>query len=139
MAVSGASSVASYMALNPPPTKFQDGRRHAKSAKALARSYKVPSGALKRADELWRESNPDTPFGDSYRAMTPSKHFEQQFGLVISTAVSSHLLRTNNLNRSKLPPQCYADKSCKCREDDPFDLLDDFDFCVPSQMGTAYM
>ena len=51
----------------------------------------------------------------SYQAMDPLAHFDQQLGLIISTSVSSHLLRRDNKNKP-LPPlerpgECEA---CNC-------------------------
>jgi len=74
---------------------------------------------------LWRRDHPDTPYGESFSAMTPTRHFEQKFGLVISTAVSSHLLRANNKIRSKPPVQCLVSELCHC--DDKVDLDTEFD------------
>ena len=87
---------------------------NAAAAYAAAHSRKVPRVLLERADEIWRGENPDTSYSESYLAMTPTKYYEQQIGLVISTAVSSHLLRAHNKNRTKGPVKCMIDPECRC-------------------------
>ena len=48
-------------------------KRHAKSAAKLARSNKVPSGVLERADKLWQHKHPGDFFGRSY---TSRRHLQ---------------------------------------------------------------
>ena len=49
---------------------------------------------------LWRLEHPDTSYSGSYRAMTPRTWFDQEFGLITSSAIASHILRAYNRNRS---------------------------------------
>jgi hypothetical protein len=97
---------------------YIDTRIHAEAADRLARSAKVPRAVLERADKIWRRDNPSLHYGGSYRAMTPSVYFDQQFGLVISSAISSHLIRAHNKNKTKKPVRCGVDKECKCEPSD---------------------
>ena len=98
-----------------PSPDFTDGRIHAVAADRLARSYKVPHGLLKRADFLWRR-HPGKFYGDSYKAMTPSQYFDQKLGLVISTAVSAHLLCAHHRVHPLGPVRCLIDTECQCDE-----------------------
>jgi hypothetical protein len=62
--------------------------------------------------------------------MTPSRWFDQEFGLITSSAIASHILRAHNKNRSKPAVQCCVSKDCHC-DDSPavveadMDVLDD--------------
>ena len=96
------------------PPSFAKDRIHSPAAERLARSHRVPRALLERADLVWRCENPDKPYGEPYLALMPSRHFEQKFGLVISTAVSSHLLRAHNKIRSKPPVKCLVSDLCQC-------------------------
>ena len=49
--------------------------------------------------------------------MDPKTHFDHELGLIISQAVSSHLIRAHNKNRRKKPVVCQVDVDCEC---DPF-------------------
>ena len=75
----------------------------------LCRSAVVPHGILRRANDIWRQEHPDSFYGGSHKAMDPATYFDQQLGLVISTAVSSHLLRAHNKNKSGRPMECTGD------------------------------
>ena len=102
-------------AIRQPP--FPPDRKQASAADRVARSPKVPRAILQRADKLWREANPDIHYGDAHNAMTPTRYFDQQLGLVISTAISSHILRAHNKNKTKPPIQCHVSKECQCEYD----------------------
>ena len=120
-----------------PPPSFVDGRIHAPAADRLARSYKVPRALLQRADDIWRHSEPDQSYSGSYMAMTPSAHFNQKMGLVISSAVSSHLLRAHNRNKQLKPVKCMVDSACSCEgKFDPTEIPFCMD-CSPTQCGAS--
>src|SRR6056300_927183 len=53
----------------------------------------VPSGVLKRASDIWRNTRPGEFFGGSYRAMDPTSWANQQFGLITCVAHGNHMLR----------------------------------------------
>jgi hypothetical protein len=114
--------------------EYCDTRTHAAAADRVARSPKVPRAVLERADNLWRKENPNLFYGDSYRAMTPTIYFEQQLGLVISSAVSSHIIRAHNKNKRKPPVQCGVDKECKCEK--PLNSSDDTSSCQNCSVST---
>ena len=95
-----------------PISNFTDGRPNAEAASRVARSNKVPSGVLLRANEIWRRENPGSFYGTSYKAMDPMKYFQQQLGLIISKALSSHLIRAHNKNKSRRPLECKCDGIC---------------------------
>src|SRR5210317_750893 len=83
-----------------PLPDFKSNRPNAKTAAKLATSSRhVPRGVLKRANDIWKAEHPDTFYGNSYKAMNPWTYFDQELGLVISTAISSHLLRAHNKNK----------------------------------------
>ena len=65
---------------------FAKGRPEAAAAYRLADSLKVPWGVLKRANDIWRHEHEGCSFGGSYHAMTPEAWFDQEFGLVTSSA-----------------------------------------------------
>eukprot|EP00581_Thalassiosira_minuscula_P003392 CAMPEP_0183742432 /NCGR_PEP_ID=MMETSP0737-20130205/64693_1 /TAXON_ID=385413 /ORGANISM="Thalassiosira miniscula, Strain CCMP1093" /LENGTH=182 /DNA_ID=CAMNT_0025978017 /DNA_START=422 /DNA_END=970 /DNA_ORIENTATION=+ len=100
-----------------PSPPFRDDRPNAKKADRLARSSKVPRALLPRANDFWRKENPDMNYGDSYKTTDPTIYFEHEAGLIISTAVSSHILRAHNKNGHLKPIRCGIDKECKCTED----------------------
>jgi hypothetical protein len=76
-----------------PIPKYKSNRPNGLAAAKLASSSRnVPRGVLKRANEIWRTEHPDTYYGNSYKAMDPRTYFDQELGLIISTAISSHLL-----------------------------------------------
>ena len=79
-----------------PSDDYPESRPHAKRADQLVRSIKMPHGILTRPNTIWNQQHPNTFYGDSYHTMNPASHFEQNLGLVISTAISSHLLRAHN-------------------------------------------
>jgi hypothetical protein len=89
-----------------PVPDFAADRPNALAAARICRSRVVPHGILERANSIWRHEHPDSSFSGSYKAMDPKTHFDQQLGLVISTAISSHLLRAHAKNQSKHPMQC---------------------------------
>ena len=43
--------------------------------------------------DIWRPTHPSQPYGGTHHTACPSRYFDQELGLVISTAISSHLLR----------------------------------------------
>ena len=54
----------------------------------------------------------------SYQAMDPLAHFDQQLGLIISTLVSSHLLRAHDENKALPPLECRGEcDACNCDDD----------------------
>ena len=97
-----------------PCPDFDSKRIHAPAAYRLACSSKVPWGILARADILWRAEQPDTSYSGSFRAMTPSAWFDQEFGLITSSAIASHILRAHNKNKSKPAIQCLVSEECHC-------------------------
>ena len=98
----------------PPIDDFPDNRPHASAAVRVVSSRVIPSGTLPRADALLRKHHPESFFGGSYKSIHPSTYFEQQLGLVISTAISSHLLLAHEYIRNKSPVPC----SCEAGSDD---------------------
>lgn len=106
---------------DPLPT-FAPTRRYAKEAAELAISPTVPRGLLLRANTIWREKHPEIPYSGSYKAMDPRVHFDQKLGLLISTAISSHLLRAHFKNDSS-PHICPGAKKCVCCEFTPEELF----------------
>ena len=97
-----------------PCPDFDSKRIHAPAAYRLACSSKVPWGVLNRADILWRAAQPDTSYSGSFRAMTPSAWFDQEFGLITSSAIASHILRAHNKNKSKPAVRCLVSEECHC-------------------------
>ena len=98
---------------------FDNSRPKAFEMAHEANSKDVPRGILDHANTIWRKSNPDSFYSGSYKAMDPKIHFEQQLGLIISTSVSSHLLRAHNKNKSLPPLQCPGHcEACNCDDDD---------------------
>ena len=92
----------------PPPKlgkHYGKERVHGAAAERLSRSHKVPRNVLGVADQIWRRQNPETMYGRHYTAVDPSAHFEQQFGLVISKAIASHILYAYGRTR-KRPVRC---------------------------------
>ena len=65
-----------------------------------ARSSRVPHDTLGRANYVWRTSHPHEFYGGSYKSMDLRTHFDQSLGLVMSTAISSHLLRAHKRIRT---------------------------------------
>ena len=91
-----------------PSPKFAKDRIHAPAADRVARSRNVPRGILIKATEYWRKDTHDIFFGDYYKATDPRRWFDQQFGLVISKAISSHLLRAYNRHKTKRAKECFC-------------------------------
>ena len=117
-----------------PLSEFAADRPNALMAARICRSRVVPHGILDRANKIWRQEHPDSFYGGSYKATDPKTHFDQQLGLVISTAISSHLLRAHAKNQSKHPMRCTgADVLADLAEEE---VLED---SLPLQcFGTAY-
>ena len=46
--------------------------------------------------------------------MTPSAWFDQEFGLITSSAIASHILRAHNKNKSKPAIKCLVSEECHC-------------------------
>ena len=100
---------------DPHPT-FKN-KPHAQECERIARSASVPHGVLPRANHLWRMNNPTTSHGGTHKAMDPQSHFNQDFGLIMSTAVSSHHLRAyNRISNLKSTP-CSKNQHCRCNHD----------------------
>ena len=93
---------------------FAPDRLEAVKAARLAISSKIPHGLLPRADSIWRATHPSQPYGGSHHAACPSHYFDQELGLVISTAISSHLLRAYGRNSKLRPLECVCDET-PCR------------------------
>ena len=55
---------------------------------------------LGRANHIWRASYPHEFYGGSYKTMDPHTHFDQSLGLIMSTAIASHLLRVHKQIRT---------------------------------------
>ena len=87
-----------------PSPNFADGRINAEAVEKIARSAKVSRGVLKRANDIWRCTNPDSSYSGSYKAMDPLTHYNQQMGLIISTSISSHLLRAHEKKQIQTTP-----------------------------------
>jgi hypothetical protein len=95
---------------------FSNNRIHAAAAYRLADSLRVPWGILKRANDIWRHEHEGSSFGGSYHAMTPEIWFEQEFGLITSSAIASHLLRAHSRNKSKATVRCLVSDDDRCEE-----------------------
>ena len=99
-----------------PHSTFKN-KPHAQECERTARSTSVLHGILPRANHVWRLTNTTTSYGGTYKAMDPQSHFNQDFDLVMLTAVSSHLLRTyNKIGNLKSTP-CNENKNCRCDHD----------------------
>ena len=105
-------------------------RPHATAAAALASSRSVPRGVLTRANDLWRLSNPGRHYGGSYKAPDPLSLFDQELGLAISVATSSHILRAHNKNRCCRPMSCADNDDCKCSTFEVGDNPSERTFCT---------
>ena len=100
--------------------EFDDNHPKAHEMAREANSKHVPRGILHHANKIWKQSNPDSFYSGSYKAMDPLTHFDQQLGLIISTSVSSHLLRAHNKNKTLPPLECpgHCDcEACNCEDD----------------------
>ena len=114
-------------------------------AARLMRSPIAPHGILRRANVIWRSEHPESFYGGSYKCMDPWTHFDQQLGLVISTAISSHLLRAHNRMTSRRPMECTgadvlaaaADEAAALGhpEEDPIDLSTIAPCCCPDTLA----
>ena len=96
----------------------------------------VARGVLKRANDIWHEQHPYEFYGGSYKAMDPWTYFDQKLGLIISSALSSHLLLAHSKNKSKQPKECACEETpCPAQfphpdDDDIFyDAIDEDDCC----------
>ena len=78
-------------------------KRHAKSAAKLARSNKVPSGVLERADKLWQHKHPGDFFGRSYKSQTPTIYANQIFGYLTCLHNGQHIIRGMSTIGNPLP------------------------------------
>ena len=91
----------------------------AKEAAQLVTLDRVPCGLLPRANFIWKKEHPESFYRGSYKAMDPWSYFNQQLGFVISTAISSHILRAHNKNQSNAPLCCPGAAECDhCHFDD---------------------
>ena len=93
---------------------FATDRIHAAAAYRLADSLRVPWGILNRANDIWRHEHEGCSFGGSYHAQTPTIWFEQEFGLVTSSAIASHLLRAHDKIKSKPAIRCVVTDDNRC-------------------------
>ena len=48
--------------------------------------------------------------------MTPETWFDQEFGLITSSAIASHILRAHNPNRTKPAVHCLVSDDCRCED-----------------------
>ena len=94
----------------------------------------MPHGILTRANAIWNQQHPNTFYGDSYHTMNPASHFEQNLGLIISTAISSHLLRAHNKLRYSKPVSCMDNEDCRCDTSHP-NISDDPPSCTTCTMA----
>ena len=81
----------------PPPLNapdFDKTRPQAAIAAATARSPKVPSGILIRANDIWRHSKAEHQ-SSQYARFSPLEKFEKKFGLTVATAFSNHIARAH--------------------------------------------
>ena len=131
-----------------PCPEFDKKRIHAPAAYRLAASNKVPWNVLQRADDLWRHAHPNTSYSGSYHALSPSRWFDHELGLITTTAIASHLIRAHNKNRTKAAVQCLVSKECQCDEKledwepnvvvDSAEIEDDLsDGCISIHSGCA--
>ena len=105
-----------------PLPEFKENRPNAEAAAKLATSSRhVPRGILKRANDIWRSNHPDTYYGNSFKAMDPWTYFDQELGLIISTAISSHLLRAHNKDKALPPLECPGEECNVCHSDEDED------------------
>ena len=73
---------------------FDTNRPQAAIAAATARSPKVPSGILIRANDIWRHSKAEHQ-SSQYARFSPLEKFEKKFGLTVATAFSNHIARAH--------------------------------------------
>ena len=73
---------------------FDTNRPQAAIAAATARSPKVPSGILNRANDIWRHSKAEHQ-SSQYARFSPLEKFEKKFGLTVATAFSNHIARAH--------------------------------------------
>ena len=111
-----------------PLPPFSTDQINAKAAAELARSKKVPRGILNRANDIWRHEHPDEFYGNSYKAMDPKTYAVQQLGLITSTAIANHILRSYGKAKSRpttspksaLVGSLLKDDACYLSTDDVF-------------------
>ena len=87
-----------------PHKTFRD-RPNANICEESGRSTNVPHNMLGRTNFIWRTTHPQEFFGGSHKAMDPRTHFDQSFGLIMSTSIASHLFRAHKRVRT-LQPIC---------------------------------
>ena len=80
---------------NTTPHNMYKNRPNDQRCEESARSTKAPHDILGRANQIWRNTNPQHSFSGSYKAMDPRTHLDQCFGLVMSALRTSHLLRAH--------------------------------------------
>ena len=71
-----------------PAPNFAKGCTQAAAAYRMASSKKVPRGVLTQVADIWRNKHRDVAYGDTWKAMDPLSHYNQQVGLLISTSIS---------------------------------------------------
>ena len=91
-----------------PHTTFKN-KPCANTCEESARSTKVPHNMLGRANYIWRTTHPQEFYGGSYKAMDPRTHFDQTLGLIMSTSITSHLLRAHKRVRTLQPTRMTPD------------------------------
>ena len=74
--------------------------------------------------------------------MTPRAWFDQEFGLITSSAIASHVLRAHNKNKSKPAVRCLVSEECHCDDkleswEAPTAVLDDDDTSCISNFSSA--
>ena len=82
---------------------YPSDRLNGRQAEELALGAGVPYGILERENTLWEKGNPDMAYGGSDHARDPKPHSQHKLGRVVSTSISSHLLRAVSKMNS-VPP-----------------------------------
>ena len=76
------------------PHRIFRNRPNANICEGSAQNSRVPNDMLGIANHIWRATHPHKLYGaGSYKQMVRRTHFDQSLGLVMSTAIVSHLLR----------------------------------------------
>ena len=123
-----------------PHTTFKN-KPHTQQCERIARSTSVPHGILPRANHLWKFNNPTKSYGGTYKAIDPQSYFNQDLGVVMSTAVSSHLLRADDKISNFKPTPCSETKGCRCDPDNsdcmygPTSSNDGLSFCANAELS----
>ena len=96
---------------------------------------------------IWRHEHPDEFFGYSYKAMDPKTYAVQQLGLISSTAIANHILRSYGKAKSRptaspksaLVGLLLKDDACYLSTDDvPFDTSNNSDVRRSNSLTIAH-